>query len=241
MYLINYTSDEFKRNILNANIAIIPIGSVEAHGHHLPLGTDIFSPRLFCEKINDKLKEEVWILPEIPYGYCYDMSSYPGTITIPSEVLSDYIYHIGKSLVNNKIKKIIFMNGHGGNITAINLASQKLVQLGIDVMTINWWLDFSNDILSITEGQGHAGEDETSAILHYDENLVDMSKALKNPYKSTLRINFKNRGKIIYQDALSGDATLASKEKGEKIFNILTNKLIEIIHKVKNNEYYTCE
>lgn len=72
------------------------------------------------------------------------------------------------------------MNGHGGNINALNLASEKLVNLGADVMVINWWLDFSRDILTVTEGQGHAGEDETSAILYYDETLVHMDKAMKN-------------------------------------------------------------
>lgn len=238
MYMINYTSDDFKRNLLKSNIVIVPVGMVEAHGHHLPLGTDIFSPRLFCEMLEKRIGDEMWIAPEIPYGQSFDLSLYPGTISVPSEVLADYAYHVGKALYNNGLKKLIFLNGHGGNFTALSLASQKLVELGMDVMISNWWLDFSKEILTITEGQGHAGEDETSAVLYYNEKLVQMDKAIKNNKKPFLKINFKDRGRIIYENALSGDATLASKEKGEKIFELLTEKYIEIIRYIKEEKYY---
>lgn len=238
MYLAEYTSDDFKANIDKANIAIVPIGSVEAHGHHLPLGTDVFSPRLFCKSINEKIGEELWIAPEIPYGQSYDLSVYPGTIHIPTEVMSNYIFFVGKSLFDNGIAKLIFLNGHGGNINSLNLASEKLMQLGMDVIIINWWLDFSEEILTITKGQGHGGEDETSAILFYDEKLVKMEKAMKNDKKPLMRVFFKDRGKVLYENALSGDATLATKEKGEKIFQLLTERMIELIYKFKNEKYF---
>lgn len=239
MYMVNFTSDDFKENLKKSNIVIIPIGMVEAHGHHLPLGTDIFSPRLFCEMIEEKIGDKVWIAPEIPYGQSYDLSPYPGTVSVPSEVLAEYVYYIAKGLYDNGIKKVLFLNGHGGNVTALNLATEKIVELGMDAMTINWWLDFSKEISTITEGQGHAGEDETSAILYYDDNLVQMNKATKNMRKPKYRINFKDRGKIIYKDAISGDATLATKEKGKKIFDLLTDKIIGIINDYIEGNYYT--
>lgn len=239
MYMTDYTSDDFKKLSEKVKIAVIPVGSVEAHGHHLPLGTDIFSPRLFCTMLDKKIGKELWITPEIPYGQSYDLSVYPGTIHIPSEVMSSYIFHVAKSLHGNGIEKVIFFNGHGGNVNALNLASEKLMELGMDVLTINWWLDFSKEILTVTEGQGHAGEDETSALLYYDEKLVQMDKATKNLKKPLMRVYFKDRGRILYENALSGDAALASKDKGEKIFNLLTEKVIELIHNFKNGRYYT--
>lgn len=239
MYVVNYNSDEFKENLSKSNILIIPIGSVEAHGHHLPLGTDIFSPRLFCSKLDEKIGNEVWIAPEIPYGQSYDLSSYPGTIDVPSKVFSEYVYWVAKSFYNNGIRKIILLNGHGGNITALNLASEMLAKIGADVLTINWWLDYSKEILKVTKGQGHAGEDETSAILYYNENLVDMNKALKSTRKPLLNVKFKTRGQEIYKNAISGDATLASKDKGEKIFELLVPKIIEAIKILQSDVYYT--
>lgn len=207
MYIVNYTSDDFKNNLQKSDLVIIPVGMVEAHGHHLPLGTDIFSPRLFCSMIEKRIGDKVWIAPEIPYGQSFDLSFYPGTFSVPSEILAEYAYHIGKSMFANGLKKLIFLNGHGGNTTALNLAGQKLVELGMDVMISNWWLDYSKEILTVTEGQGHAGEDETSAILYYNEELVQMDKALKNNKKPLLRINFKDRGRVLYENALSGDPT----------------------------------
>lgn len=241
MYIVNYTSDDFKSNLSESDIVIIPVGSVEAHGHHLPLGTDIFSPRLICSKLEEKIGEDIWIAPEIPYGQSYDLTVYPGTVNVPSQVFAEYLYWVGKGLYENGMKKIIFMNGHGGNINALNLASEKLVQSGADVMVINWWLDFSKDILTITEGQGHAGEDETSAILYYDETLVHMNKAMKNNKKPLIKIRYKDSAKLIYENALSGNAALATKEKGEKIFEILTRKIIDIIKIIESGVYYTTE
>lgn len=238
MYIVNCTADDFKSNLQKSDLVIIPVGMVEAHGHHLPLGTDIFSPRLFCSMIEKRIGDKVWIAPEIPYGQSFDLSYYPGTFSVPSEILAEYVFHIGKSMYANGLKKLIFLNGHGGNVTALSLASQRLVELGMDVLISNWWLDYSTEILTITEGQGHAGEDETSAILYYDEELVQMDKAMKNNKKPLLKINFKDRGRVLYENALSGDATLATKEKGKKIFKLLTDKMIDAILQVREGRYY---
>jgi creatinine amidohydrolase len=238
MYIIEYTSDDFKESSEKVDTIIIPIGSVEAHGHHLPLGTDIFSPRLFCERVNEKIGYKIWIAPEIPYGQSYDLSVYPGTVTMPSEVMAEYVYYVGKSFYEDGLKNIIFLNGHGGNITALSLAAEKLVPLGASVMTINWWLDFSEDILTITEGQGHGGEDETSAILYYNDGFVQMDKAMKNSINQVIPVRFKDRGKTIFQNALTGDATLATVEKGEEIFKLLEGKIIERIEAMQQGKYY---
>ncbi|MGG7164168.1 creatininase family protein [Clostridium ihumii] len=241
MYIVNYTSDDFNEKVGKIKTVIIPIGSVEAHGHHLPLGTDIFSPRVFCEKIDKSIGDKIWIAPEIPYGQSYDLSIYSGTIDIPSDVMAEYVYHIGKSFYNQGIKNIVFFNGHGGNITALNLASEKLARIGATAMNINWWMDYSSEILTITSGQGHGGEDETSAILYYDESLVQMDKATKNSNKALYPVKFKDRGKTIFKDAITGDATLATKEKGEKIINKVAEKIIERIELMINEIYFKVE
>lgn len=237
MYVVNYTSDDFKKNLDKSDVVIIPIGSVEAHGHHLPLGTDVFAPRLFCERINKKIGDKVWIAPEISYGQSYDLSIYPGTVTMPSEVMAEYVYYVGRSFYDNGLTKIIFLNGHGGNITALGLAAEKLMKLGAAVMIINWWMDFSKEILTITEGQGHAGEDETSAILFYNEELVQMDKTAKNEYRPLHRVYFKERGKTVFKHALTGDGTKASTEKGKKIFELLEDKIIDKVQYMKDQKY----
>lgn len=236
MYIINCTSEEFKNK--GYDTVVIPVGSVEAHGIHLPLGTDIFSPRKFCEIVDESIGDTLWIAPEIPYGNCYELSIYPGTVTMPSEAMAEYIYYIGKSFYNNGIKNIIFLNGHGGNITALNLAAEKLVKIGAVVSTINWWMDFSKEILTITEGQGHGGEDETSAILSYDEGMVHMDKACCNKNIQLYPVKFQDRGKTIFENAITGDATLATKEKGDKIFNVVAERIIGRIKLIESGIYF---
>lgn len=238
MYLADYTSDSFNENKYKSDMVIIPVGSLEAHGHHLPLGTDIFSPRLLCRKIDERIKDKVWIAPEIPYGQSYDLSIYPGTIHIPSEVLSQYAYHVAKSMFDNGFKRVMFLNGHGGNMNALNLTCEKLMALGMDAMVINWWLDFSPEILKVAEGQGHAGEDETSAILYYDEKLVNMSKAVKNTRKPLIKVYYKDRGREFMKDAMTGDAFPASREKGKKMFELIVERMIDIIEIFKSGRYY---
>jgi creatinine amidohydrolase len=239
MYMANYTSDNFKANVSKSNLVVIPIGSLEAHGHHLPLGTDIFSPRLFCSKLEEKIGDEIWIAPEIPYGQSYDLTVYPGTIDVPSQVFAEYVYWVGKGMYENGMKKLILLNGHGGNNTALNLAAEMLEKIGMDVLVMNWWLDYSAEIKAITGAQGHAGEDETSAILYYDASLVKMDKATKNLNKPLLRVKYKGSAKCCYRDALSGDATKATYEQGEKIFASVLESMIRDIKIVESGVYYT--
>jgi Uncharacterized protein, putative amidase len=239
MYMANFTSDNFKGNANKSDLVIIPIGSLEAHGHHLPLGTDIFSPRLFCQKLEETMGDEIWIAPEIPYGQSYELTVYPGTINVPSQVFAEYVYWVGKGMYENGMKKLILLNGHGGNITALNLAAEMLEKIGMDVLVINWWLDYSAEIKAITGAQGHAGEDETSAILYYDSSLVKMDKATKNFNKPLLRVKYKDSAKYCYRDALSGDATKATYEQGEKIFASIVESMARDIKIVKSGVYYT--
>lgn len=74
--MFNYTSDDFQKHLQKSDTVIVPVGSVETHGHHLPLGTYIFSLRLFCQMIEEKIGDYVWIAPKIPYGQSYDLSVY---------------------------------------------------------------------------------------------------------------------------------------------------------------------
>lgn len=237
MKMINETSEKFSKNLEKSEVVIVPIGSLEAHGKHLPLGTDIFSPRMICERLENTIGEKIWIAPEVPYGQSDYLAVYPGTVTIPSEVMAEYLFHVGKSLFNNGLTKIIFMNGHGGNLVALKLAAEKLARIDATVVIVNWWLDYSKEILDITETQGHAGEDETSAILYYDEKLVEMNNLNINPYKPLYKVYFKERGHVVLKHAITGDPTHASKEKGEKIFDMLEDKLIDLIKYLSNEEY----
>jgi creatinine amidohydrolase len=106
---------------------------------------------------------------------------------------------------------------------------ERLADLGLTVLLINWWIDYAAEILTICEGQGHAGEDETSVVLAIDESIVDMSKARVNWNKAIANVRFPGMSLKTMENAQTGDATLASKAKGEAILSLCTEKIIELL------------
>lgn len=237
MKLSDITAKKFENEEKNIDIVVLPIGSLEAHGQHLPLGTDIFAPDLICDRIEKRMGGRVWIAPGIPYGQSDSLSVYPGTVTIPSEVMAEYVFYVGKSFYDQGVKKIILMNGHGGNIVSLRLAAEKLSRIGAVAVVVNWWMDYLDDILAITKTRGHAGEDETSAMMYYNEDLVDMSTLHTNLHRSKYRVYFKESGFVDLKHAVTGDPTEASKEKGQKIFDMLEEKMCDLITFMENEEY----
>jgi len=238
MFMKYMNMDSFEKKLKKIDTVIIPIGMIEAHGHHCPLGTDILIPNQFCKLIDEKLGDKIIIAPEINYGHSWALSVYPGTINISTETFTNYVKEVALGFVDNRFKNIVLLNGHGGNIGALRPVCEEIADKGGVAVVFNWWVDFKDEILKITDGQGHAGEDETSAVLAIDESIVDMSKATSNEVTMKGKIYFKDLGKVIYKDALSGDATKATKEKGEKIYDSVSKKIIEIIESVQNNEYF---
>ncbi|AZR73646.1 hypothetical protein BBF96_09760 [Anoxybacter fermentans] len=232
MKMIYLNQAKFKEIQGKIDTVIIPIGTIEAHGEHLPLGTDVLIPEGLVERIEVKMGDRVLIAPTVNYGHVWTLAAYPGSVNISTEILTKYIYEIGKSLIDAGFTNIVLLNGHGGNIPAITTAGEMLADYGGQVITFNWWIDFREEILEICEGQGHAGEDETSAVLAVAEPYCDMSLAKANNKKLIANIKRKNIGKISYEHALSGDATKASREKGERILERVAERMMEILEEV---------
>lgn len=236
MYMLYMNSDQFAEALECIDTVVLPIGMTEAHGHHCPLGTDVIIPRRFLELIEERMGEELIIAPEVPYGHSWHLAPYPGTIDIPPEVFGDYVFHVGKGLAKWGVKKLVLFNGHGGNTPALTHVMERLADLGLTVLLINWWIDYASEILTICEGQGHAGEDETSVVLAIDESLVDMSKANINWNKAIANVRFPGMQRITMENAQTGDATLATKAKGEAILALCTEKIIELIEKLQADQ-----
>lgn len=229
MYMMNLNTVQFAAAVKNVEVAIIPVGMTEAHGQHCPLGTDTLIPRRFLQLIEAEMGSEVLIAPEIPYGHSWDLAPFPGTIDIAPEVFGEYVHQVGLGLVKWGLNKLVFFNGHGGNIPALLRVMERLTEEGASSLLINWWQDYYNEILEICEGQGHAGEDETSVILAIDDSLVDMSQANVNWNRAVATVRFPGMPLKTMVHAQTGDATLATKEKGEAILAVCTDKIIELL------------
>lgn len=155
------------------DMVILPIGSTECHGRHIPLGTDTLIPDKILDLIEEK-NDNILIAPMIPYGACQSLAGYPGTINIDSDVLYQYVYQIVDGLYQHGARKILVLNGHGGNIKTIERIGLEFDKKNAMVVMLNWWL-MAWDMKPEWKG-GHGGGEETAGIMAVDPSLVDMSQ-----------------------------------------------------------------
>lgn len=214
---------------------IVPIGTVEAHGRHAPLGTDILIPEKLAEMIDSQVSGRVYVAPTINYGHAWGFN-FEGTVNIPVDVLTEYIFHSVAPFHGWGIRYVVLLNGHGGNITALQLVTEKLVDAGFVVLLSNWWLDYQEQTRQITPGIGHAGEDETSAVLAIDESLVHMDLAENNLIQVQRGVRYPGIWNKVYVNAASGNAKDASVEKGRHLLQVVASRVVDEIKNLWQNK-----
>ncbi|MCD6558328.1 creatininase family protein [Palaeococcus sp. (in: euryarchaeotes)] len=233
MMMENMTWDEFEEVKKKADTVIIPVGSIEAHGKHLPLNTDVLAPVEISKLVERKLNEmgrDILIAPPINYGHTFVLNVYPGTINVKAETLRAYVRDIIEEFAQEGFKKIVLMNGHGGNVyPLIEAAEESVEKYNVEVWLINWWIDFREDILNICTSQGHAGEDETSVIMAIKPELVKMEKAVGEKRKYEVRKIRKDVGLELFPNGVNDDPRGATKEKGEAILEVVSEKIARLL------------
>lgn len=229
---------------------IIGIGSEECHGMHNPLGVDTIVPNYILDKINEK--SDILILPTMPYGSTDYFMGFDGTVSIGTELLYQVIKKIIDSMVQYGAKRFIFLNGHGGNVTAIEKACLDLDEMGYIGCCLNWWL-MAWDLNPEWTG-GHGGAEETSAILAINEKLVHLDRIEDNEFYH-LSKNIKAAGlrkaefkgvsfsmpkrsiKMTNNGWVGNDhPRLATKEWGEEMLASVVDYIVEFIEEFKTIE-----
>jgi creatinine amidohydrolase len=229
MYWERLTTRRFGELVGKVTTALLPTGTVEAHGLHCPLGADNLAPAELCRRLEARYPDRLLVAPPVPYGHSWELEEWPGTLSIPAGVFARYVAEVGKGMVRWGIRDIVVINGHGGNSGALTEAAEEIADLGGRVTLSNWWIDYSREIRTVTDTQGHAGEDETSVMLAVAEEWVDMEHAVFNPY--TPRFRFKDQGarKTTLRHAVTGDGRRGTKDKGERILELVTEQLDRLL------------
>lgn len=237
MYANRITTDAYRSASSKIDTVIIPVGSLEAHGHHCPLGTDNLIPERLCQDIESRLRDRVMIVPPVNYGYTPVLDQFPGSVSIPAETLIALYTEIGRAFVKWGAKNVVFMNGHGGNTPLLRVACDRIAASGGTAAAISWWATYSKEILGICSTQGHAGEDETSLVLAIDAALVD-PKGTKSHMKKAFMTPIAGPGEraAFYPEAMNGDPSRASAEKGERLFAMILEKNLEYIERIRRGD-----
>lgn len=172
MRLSQMTCEEVRTYFQESDMALLTVGCLENHGSHNVLGVDTLVPEKLLSVIEEKVR--IAAAPGIPYGVCDDMTGYPGSISIGEECMYMLLTRITDGLISHGAKKILFLNGHGGNIPTLNRVCVELSKKGVVGVQLNWWIMAGQ--LNPDWAGGHGGGEETAAMLAVDPKLVHMDQ-----------------------------------------------------------------
>lgn len=234
-----------------SDIAILPIGATEQHGPHSPCGVDAFNAIGMAEKIAEKT--DVMLLPPMMYGsHPYHHWYMPGTIPLSYDTHTAVLVDIIKGASVSGYNKFIILSAHGQVSTTL-VAVHKLGLAGHFTLSMHWY-DFLRDDKGVLEDyMWHAEEAETSVGLYLYPQYIDMSKADKGGGESLIDKKFviapgqmPEAGMMYHfegtfarpeykelDNGIIGDATKATREKGEKLVNGLVKHAVAVIEDIK--------
>lgn len=233
---------DYRKEIAKTHAMIMPLGAFEVWGPHLPIGADT----LVAEEIANRISEKMgWIVgPSLPVGYSESLFfKEGGTVSVPPESLKTYLSDILDSLIETGVNRFCFVSPHLGNVAIVTQVATHLRKTrGVKCCLIDWWriiqpLCTKEGILQYDGkmAHGHASEAGTSTFLFLRPDLVKFDRALKveplpDAYPDIPRFTLTNE---LYQDAVIGDGTVATREKGELIVNKTVDRVVEFLRQWK--------
>ncbi|MCO5781387.1 creatininase family protein [Citrobacter meridianamericanus] len=246
--LNEFTGKEI-RQLLSCNedvVAIVSFGSCENHADHLPLGPDYFVPEEVARRVAVQLDKTI-VVPCTPFGTSQHYNSYPMAISIRFETNIMLAEDIFNSLIHHGIKRIFIINGHDGNIPAIEIAARNVKEnnRNVSIVFIPAWWDMVGKKLGDSffeswsgTGLGHGGEGETSAVMAVRPDLVHLEDAIEQIPADV----FDNYGFTYIWDiseismtGATGSPSYATKEKGDIIINCLVDCIVNKIKQLNQN------
>lgn len=246
------TWPEINEAIAENKVVVVPIGSTEQHGPHLPLDVDVVCPQAIAEAAARQIPDEVLVMHPFVHGYAAHVMDFPGTTSIHWEHFIKCVIDIGKSVAYHGFKKIVFLNGHGSNAPNLDLAARRVnLETDAECIACSWWQLLAVDpdfIPSWREskfpgGIAHACELETSVYLFLDEDNVRKDRIVDGEiayhrYGSDFQYTdllaqgpgTKVSWTASYSDSgVLGEATLATKEKGELVVREASAQLARML------------
>jgi len=235
MILEEISMKEFEKKVKKTKTVIIPVGSLEAHGPHLPLGTDTIEVYEIAKTAARLV--DVFVAPPLFYGICRSTSKHPGTVGTRGNTLRNLIRDIVKSLHSNNLKNFIIISGHASSVhlAALQEVGESMLEempsdVNIAVVSAYALAQQAASNICETDNDSHAGEIETSLILYLKPHLVKGRGKKEYPHFPHPLLT-RNKRKY-WKNAVWGDPHKASAKKGEIISKMLIDKIVEIVKKI---------
>jgi creatinine amidohydrolase len=230
------TTTGFASAVKRDPVVIVPVGAVEEHGPHLPLGADIIQPEAVLDEVAKRTG--ALVAPILPYGNCISTDGFPGTISVSFEAIKLMVRDILDSFVADGLRRFVILSGHAGSLhmEALRAAAREVAarrEIRIAVLSD---YDFAYEFLQDPERQylredGHAGTVETSRVMAIRPELVKgRTKAKGAPYPNRFIVS---RSPEKHWPGIRGEPARASAALGREVNRHVVSKLIELVNDVK--------
>jgi len=213
-------------------LLVVPVGSLEQHGPHLPLDTDtriaVAVARRACAG-----RAGVALAPALPVGASGEHAAFPGTLSIGSEALAACLIELGRH-ASLHWPALLLVNGHGGNVTAVEAAAERLCYEGRSCLAWHAALPAGDANAGDDAGDAHAGWSETSIMLALDPGAVRLDAAERGDVRPLERILplLRERGvRAVSANGVLGDPAGASAAEGQRLLRYLADDLKAAMHR----------
>ena len=246
------TWPEVARAAEEDRVCLIPVATLEDHGHHLPIDADLRIVAEICRRAAEVARDEIVLLPAIPHGYSPHHMDFPGPITIGWDTFTRYLVDVGTSLALHGFRRLLFMNGHGSNQNLVEMAARLVTVEHPDVVSAAaFYLTSPEGRRAIEEhresergGMAHACELETSIYLAIDPGAVDMDLAVdEESYPAGDHAWFDwSDGSLKYmpwwssfsRSGVQGRPTLATAEKGKVLLDAAVAECVAYVRELRS-------
>lgn len=244
---------EINEAVTLEKVIVLPVGSTEQHGYHLPLDVDTRLASSVAFEAARRANTEMLVLPPISYGYTHHVMDFPGTINIEPSTLVRFVLDVTRSVAHHGFRRIVILNGHGSNHPLLEQAGrQTTVQTDALCMTLSWWnlvATYWNEQVRTSVNPGgcaHAGELETSMYLHIDGASVRADR-IEGALPDYMSLPGAERWQYVDLTGGSGPATIvewtssytesgafgrpqeATAEKGSLVFEHAVTQFIDLV------------
>ena len=217
------------------DLVLIPLGAVEVYGPHLPLGADGIATAALAKRVAEVVP--AFVAPLIPVGYSAALDEFPGTLSVRPSSLVAYTRDVAESFISWGCRRILFLNGHAGNVPYLNELARTLDDdHGVRCAQIDWWRFIQPLVEDLVESDilphGHASEFGTSVMLHLVPDHVKTERAVRTPPSTTDSFpDFLRTGSYreLTPTGVLGDGTLGSAEKGEETMRRAVERIVTFL------------
>lgn len=246
-----FTWPEIREAVAQNRVAVLPVGTIEQHGPHLPLVTDVLTATEMSRRAVAGMPGEAILLPSVYYAFNEHHMDFPGTIAVRGDTFINYVTDIGCSLARHGFRKILLVNGHGSNVPFLDIAARNItIQTESICAMAPWWSLVPKPLIQelreseFPGGMAHGCELETSVLLYLAGDLVQMDKAERDMPAQRSEFfywDLQVPSPVFFQEffsrysrtGTSGDPTKATAEKGRRFVDAVVENLARLIRELR--------